>query len=212
MGGYEGADHRNSRGMPLELNVTNGHWQQLAQDHCLLTGVGIKTIQESVGWRASSLTAGKTDLSALRRRAEIARADYATPGGTGVRDYIHVQDLALGHVAAVRTLLHGAGSFTVNLGAGCGHSVLKVVGLLNRQVVKPCRIDSPPDGPVMSRPTTLMRLKLQDCQVGGHAAHCQTCAPMRGAGSRQAQRNFIKFLNPPRQPNELLLTVGHCMA
>jgi UDP-glucose 4-epimerase len=56
--------------------------------------------------------------------------DYATPDGTGVRDYIHVQDLAQGHVAALQALLddgEGGESFTVNLGTGKGHSVLEVV-------------------------------------------------------------------------------------
>lgn len=53
--------------------------------------------------------------------------DYATPDGTGVRDYIHVQDLAQAHVDAVQTLLQGANSFTVNIGTGQGHSVLEVV-------------------------------------------------------------------------------------
>jgi UDP-glucose 4-epimerase len=53
--------------------------------------------------------------------------DYGTPDGTGVRDYIHVQDLAQAHVAAVLTLLQGADSFTVNVGTGYGHSVLEVV-------------------------------------------------------------------------------------
>ena len=54
--------------------------------------------------------------------------DYATPDGTGVRDYIHVQDLAQGHVAAVRHLLHdGNTSFTLNLGTGLGYSVLEVL-------------------------------------------------------------------------------------
>jgi UDP-glucose 4-epimerase len=53
--------------------------------------------------------------------------DYATPDGTGVRDYIHVQDLAEAHVAAVHTLIQGADSFTVNVGTGQGHSVLEVV-------------------------------------------------------------------------------------
>ncbi len=53
--------------------------------------------------------------------------DYATPDGTGVRDYIHVQDLATGHVAALRALLSTGESFTVNLGTGRGHSVLEVV-------------------------------------------------------------------------------------
>jgi UDP-glucose 4-epimerase len=53
--------------------------------------------------------------------------DYATPDGTGVRDYIHVQDLAEGHVAALQSLLDKGESFTVNLGTGHGNSVLEVV-------------------------------------------------------------------------------------
>lgn len=53
--------------------------------------------------------------------------DYPTPDGTGVRDYIHVMDLAQGHVAAVQTLLQHGESFTVNLGTGRGYSVLEVV-------------------------------------------------------------------------------------
>ena len=53
--------------------------------------------------------------------------DYPTPDGTGVRDYIHVQDLAEGHVAALETLLSHGDSFTVNLGTGRGYSVLEVV-------------------------------------------------------------------------------------
>jgi len=53
--------------------------------------------------------------------------DYSTPDGTGVRDYIHVMDLAEGHVAALRVLLDKGRSFTVNLGTGQGYSVLQVV-------------------------------------------------------------------------------------
>ncbi|MDB5886817.1 MAG: UDP-galactose 4-epimerase [Polaromonas sp.] len=54
-------------------------------------------------------------------------SDYPTPDGTGVRDYIHVQDLAEGHVAALQALVQKGDSFTVNLGTGQGHSVLEVV-------------------------------------------------------------------------------------
>lgn len=54
-------------------------------------------------------------------------ADYPTADGTGVRDYIHVVDLALGHLAALDVLQRQAHSFTVNLGTGNGHSVLEVV-------------------------------------------------------------------------------------
>ena len=53
--------------------------------------------------------------------------DYPTPDGTGVRDYIHVVDLAAGHVAALHHLFDAPGSLTVNLGTGRGHSVLDVV-------------------------------------------------------------------------------------
>jgi UDP-glucose 4-epimerase len=53
--------------------------------------------------------------------------DYETPDGTGVRDYIHVIDLAEGHVAALHHLLAGGASHTVNLGTGQGSSVLEVV-------------------------------------------------------------------------------------
>lgn len=53
--------------------------------------------------------------------------DYDTPDGTGVRDYIHVVDLAIGHVQAVKKLLTGSGLFIVNLGTGHGYSVLDMV-------------------------------------------------------------------------------------
>jgi UDP-glucose 4-epimerase len=53
--------------------------------------------------------------------------DYDTADGTGVRDYIHVVDLAQGHLAALRHLADHAGVTTVNLGTGQGYSVLEVV-------------------------------------------------------------------------------------
>lgn len=53
--------------------------------------------------------------------------DYPTPDGTGVRDYIHVCDLAEGHVAALNYLNQKGGLLTVNLGTGQGYSVLEVV-------------------------------------------------------------------------------------
>ncbi len=53
--------------------------------------------------------------------------DYATPDGTGVRDYIHVSDLAEGHVLSLGSLLETGRSHLVNLGTGRGHSVLEVI-------------------------------------------------------------------------------------
>ena len=57
----------------------------------------------------------------------IYGGDWPTPDGTGIRDYLHVQDLAEGHVAALRYLAKTHGSITLNLGAGRGHSVMEVV-------------------------------------------------------------------------------------
>ena len=53
--------------------------------------------------------------------------DYPTPDGTGVRDYIHVVDLARGHVAALKKLATNCGLFICNLGTGHGYSVLDVI-------------------------------------------------------------------------------------
>ena len=63
-----------------------------------------------------------------RSQLNVFGGDYATPDGTGVRDYIHVVDLARGHVAALN-LLHtgGSGVYTWNLGTGRGISVIEMV-------------------------------------------------------------------------------------
>lgn len=53
--------------------------------------------------------------------------DYPTPDGTGLRDYIHIQDLAAGHLESLRYMLEKNTSITVNLGTGQPHSVLELV-------------------------------------------------------------------------------------
>jgi UDP-glucose 4-epimerase len=62
-----------------------------------------------------------------RDRLRVFGNDYDTHDGTGVRDYIHVTDLAEGHVAALDYLMNKRKSLTVNLGTGTGYSVLDVV-------------------------------------------------------------------------------------
>lgn len=70
----------------------------------------------------SQVAVGKLD------RLSVFGNDYATPDGTGVRDYIHVTDLAAGHVKALQRLARAAGELlTVNLGTGRGYSVLEAV-------------------------------------------------------------------------------------
>ena len=63
--------------------------------------------------------------------------DYDTHDGTGVRDYIHVVDLALGHLAALHKLESQSQCFTVNLGTGVGYSVLDVVSAFEQASGKP---------------------------------------------------------------------------
>nr|MDP2190824.1 UDP-glucose 4-epimerase GalE [Rhodoferax sp.] len=63
--------------------------------------------------------------------------DYATPDGTGVRDYIHVVDLALGHLKALERLQKQAQCLAVNLGTGVGYSVLEMVRAFEQASGKP---------------------------------------------------------------------------
>ena len=72
-----------------------------------------------------------------RERLQVFGDDYATPDGTGVRDYIHVLDLAEGHVAALRYLLDTQRSITANLGTGTGYSVLELVRAFERASGRP---------------------------------------------------------------------------
>ena len=62
-----------------------------------------------------------------RDHLSVYGSDYPTPDGTGVRDYIHVVDLAEGHVKAMDYALHHTGAEPINLGTGRGSSVLEVV-------------------------------------------------------------------------------------
>jgi UDP-glucose 4-epimerase len=59
-------------------------------------------------------------------------SDYDTPDGTCIRDYVHVQDLAFAHIAALDRLREGAASQSYNLGTGRGHSVLEVLEAVGR--------------------------------------------------------------------------------
>jgi UDP-glucose 4-epimerase len=74
----------------------------------------------------TQVAAGKRD------KLSIYGDDYSTPDGTGVRDFIHVVDLAKGHVAALRYLEESQQSVTVNLGTGKGVSVLQMLEAFQR--------------------------------------------------------------------------------
>lgn len=67
-----------------------------------------------------------------REKLSVYGSDYPTPDGTGVRDYIHVVDLAKGHVAAVKYAVSHTGSEVFNLGTGTGYSVLDMVNTFQK--------------------------------------------------------------------------------
>lgn len=74
--------------------------------------------------------AGKSELT-------IHGGDYPTPDGTGIRDYVHVVDLAQGHAAGIAFLDSRQGWHAVNLGTGRGHSVLEVVSAFEQASGRP---------------------------------------------------------------------------
>ncbi|WP_078545793.1 UDP-glucose 4-epimerase GalE [Litchfieldia alkalitelluris] len=69
----------------------------------------------------TQVAAGKLD------RLSVFGSDYPTHDGTGVRDYIHVMDLAIGHIKALEKVMNGTGVEAYNLGTGVGYSVLDLI-------------------------------------------------------------------------------------
>ena len=67
-----------------------------------------------------------------RESISIFGTDYATPDGTGIRDYIHVEDLAAAHLSALDHLRSGGASLTLNCGYGHGYSVREVIDAVQR--------------------------------------------------------------------------------
>jgi UDP-glucose-4-epimerase GalE len=65
-------------------------------------------------------------------RLKVFGTDFDTSDGTAVRDYVHVEDLARGHLSAIEHLVSGGTSDAINLGTGCGSSVREVIGFLER--------------------------------------------------------------------------------
>ncbi|MBF4385837.1 UDP-glucose 4-epimerase GalE, partial [Vibrio anguillarum] len=82
-----------------------------------------------------------------REKLSIFGSDYPTPDGTGVRDYIHVMDLADGHLAALNTVAMKAGRHIYNLGSGNGSSVLEIVSAFAQASGVPIAYDICPRRP-----------------------------------------------------------------
>ena len=102
--------------------------------------------------RAGQSTAGATHLIKVvaehlmgrRPVVDVFGSDFDTPDGTGVRDYIHVSDLADLHVRALEHLLAGGANLTANCGYGHGFSVREVIGAAERVSGKRIRVNEAP--------------------------------------------------------------------
>ena len=119
--------------------------------------------------------------------------DWPTPDGTGVRDYVHVVDLARGHIVALAELKRKQGSFTVNLGTGRGYSVLEVIAAFERQ--RPAYRNLRNDVPAMWRSTMPRPEWPGPCWAGRPAWISTACARMPGVG-----RAAIRRVIDPRSP------------
>ncbi|HEU4602852.1 MAG TPA: UDP-glucose 4-epimerase GalE [Steroidobacteraceae bacterium] len=95
--------------------------------------------------KATLLTKVACEVAVGKRpHLEIFGTDYPTPDGTGVRDYIHVEDLATAHINALDYLRANGSSVTLNCGYGHGYSVREVVSTVNKLNGKPiATIESP---------------------------------------------------------------------
>jgi UDP-glucose 4-epimerase len=104
------------------------------------------------GGRIGQATPGATLLTKVaceamvgkRSHVSIYGTDYPTPDGTGVRDYLHVEDLASAHLCALRYLRSGGPSVTLNVGYGHGHSVREVLTMVETVAGKPLVIREEP--------------------------------------------------------------------
>jgi UDP-glucose 4-epimerase len=99
----------------------------------------------------------------LRKKVVITGTDYPTPDGTGVRDYIHVEDLASAHLAALKHLENGGDSGIFNCGYGAGFSVREVLTAFEKTTGVKLNIEVGPRRPgdvarVVADPSKLKRV------------------------------------------------------
>ena len=112
------------------------------KDVAKMAGVSISTISRVINQSAyvSPEIKGRIEKILAETAVSYTHLDgykSQTPDGTGVRDYIHVVDLAEGHVAALNYLGENAGLLAVNLGTGCGYSVLDMVRAFEKASGRP---------------------------------------------------------------------------
>jgi beta-glucosidase/6-phospho-beta-glucosidase/beta-galactosidase len=114
MGGYEGADHVNALGQPLDMACATGHMRHLETDYARAHRVGLRSVRESIGWRLSEPEPGRYELDRAHRMASAARAcglqivwtfmHYGTPPDVSLLDDEFIERFARFAAAAAQRL------------------------------------------------------------------------------------------------------------
>jgi len=103
----------------------------------------LRTGQWSVGATHLIKVAIEAGLG-IRQKLDVFGTDYSTSDGTGVRDFIHVADLAAAHVLALRRLREGCCNDTFNCGYGRGYSVLEVISAIKQEIGRDFQVNFGP--------------------------------------------------------------------
>ncbi|NML13512.1 FAD-dependent oxidoreductase [Azohydromonas caseinilytica] len=114
IGGFEGADHLNASGRPLDMVRANGHLQRLDEDYARCAALGLRSLRESLGWRLSETAPGVFDFERARHMARCARRHglqllwslmhYGTPPDVSLLDDALIPRFAAFAAAAARAL------------------------------------------------------------------------------------------------------------
>ena len=123
-----------------------------------------------------------------RERLAVFGNDYSTPDGTGVRDYIHVVDLALGHVAALNRLFSLEGGFIVNWARAMVIACSTLYVPSRPQAAVLCRTTSLHAALATSPAATPRLTRGRNCWAGRRRKTSMTCVPITGAGSTRIRK------------------------
>jgi UDP-galactopyranose mutase len=114
IGGFEGADHVNGHGQPLDMTAANGHYERLDEDYAAAAALGLVTVRESIGWRLAEPEPGRWDFERALRMAQAARRQgvqilwslmhYGLPPDLDLRDDALIERFAAFARTVARTL------------------------------------------------------------------------------------------------------------